>query len=303
MSVITTGNHPKALWPGVEAWWGLEYNKHPDETSDLFNVKTSKKAYEELVEATGFGLAQVKSQGSSISYDSAQQGAVTRAIHVVYGLGYIVTEEELEDNLYMEVSQGRVSSLAFSMMTTKNINGANVYNRAFNSSYVFGDGKELCATDHPTLDGTQSNELSVAAALSETSLEDMLVQIGQAKNSRGLQIGLRGDSLIVPVNLQFEAARILKSVLQNDTANNAVNAIKAMGMLPGGVKVNHYLTDTNNWFVRTNIATAGLTMYQRRAIAFARDNDFDTGNAKAKATERYSFTCGDFRALYGSTPA
>ncbi len=303
MAIISTGNHPKALWPGVEAWWGLEYNKHPDETVDLFDVKTSKKAYEELVESTGFGLAQVKPQGGGITYDTHQQGPTTRAIHVVYGLGYIVTEEELEDNQYMEVSEGRVSALAFSMMTTKNINGANVYNRAFNSSYTFGDGKELCATDHSTLSGNQSNELAVGAALSETSLEDILIQIGQAKNNRGLQIGLKGQSLIVPVNLQFEAARIMQSVQQSGTANNDINAIKAMGLLPGGVKVNHYLTDTNNWFVRTNISNAGMCMFVRRAIAFARDNDFDTGNAKAKATERYSFTNGDFRAVYGSAPA
>ncbi len=303
MSVITTGNHPKALWPGVEAFWGLSYAKHRDETQDLFDVKNSRKAYEELVESTSFGLAQVKSQGSSISYDSHQQGPVTRAIHVTYGLGYIVTEEELEDNLYMEVSEGRVSGLAFSIATTDNINGANIYNRAFNSSYVFGDGVEICSTAHPTLDGTQSNELAVGAALSETSLEDLLIQIGQAKNSRGLQISFMGQSLHVPVNLEFEATRILQSVLQNDTANNAVNAIKQLGLLPGGVKVNHYFTDTNNWFVRTNIPTAGLTKYIRRAVSFAKDNDFDTGNAKAKATFRNSYTVGDFRALYGSAPA
>jgi len=300
--IISTGNHPKALWPGVYSWWGLEYAKHPDETLDLFDVKTSKKAYEELVESTGFGLAQVKSQGGSITYDTHQQGPVTRAIHVVYGLGYIVTEEELEDNLYMDVSQSRVSALAFSLATTDNINGANVYNRAFNSSYVFGDGKELCATDHPTLSGDQSNELAVGAALSETALEDLLIQIGQAKNNRGLQIRLMGQSLHVPVDQMFEATRILKSVQQNDTANNAVNALKTMGMLPGGVKPNHYFTDTNNWFVRTNIPTAGMCKFIRRPVTFGQDNDFDTGNAKAKATFRSSYTVGDFRAVYGSAP-
>ena len=303
MSVISTGNHPKLLWPGVYSWWGLEYAKHPDETQDLFDVKTSKKAYEELVETTSFGLAQVKPQGGGITYDTHQQGPVTRAIHVVYGLGYNVTEEELEDNLYTDVSMQRVSALAFSMATTKQVNGANIYNRAGNSSYVYGDGKELLATDHPTLSGDQSNELNPGAALSETALEDLLIQIGLAKNNRGLQVALRGDSLIVPVNLQFEASRILKSSLQNDTANNAVNAIKLMGMLPGGVKVNHYLTDTNNWFVRTNVTNSGMCMFIRRAINFQKDNDFDTGNAKSKATERYSFTVGDFRSLFGSLPA
>lgn len=301
--IISTGNHPKALWPGVEAFWGLSYAKHDDQTKDLFEVKKSNKAYEEVVESTSFGLAQVKPQGGSITYDSHQQGPVTRAIHVVYGLGYNVTEEEREDNLYTEVSMGRVSALAFSMFTTKQINGANIYNRAGNSSYTFGDGVELLSTAHPTTSGNQSNELNPGAALSETALEDLLIQIALSKNNRGLQIALRGESLHVPPNLQFEAERILKSSLQNDSGNNAVNAMRSMGLLPKGVKVNNYFTDTNNWFVRTNVPTAGMCMYLRRPITFGKDNDFDTGNAKAKATERYSFTVGDFRALFGSLPA
>jgi len=302
--VIGSGNHPKALWPGVYVFWGLEYARHNDQTADLFDVKTSEKAYEELVQSTSFGLAQVKPQGGSITYDSHQQGYVTRVIHTVYGLGYIVTEEELDDNMYMEVSQGRVSSLAFSMFTTDQIVGANVYNRAGNNAYTFGDGKELLATDHPnTTGGTFSNELNPGAALSETALEDLLIQIGLAKNDRGLQIALQGQSLHVPVNLQFEAERILKSSLQNDTANNAVNAIRSMGLLPGGIKANNYFTDTNNWFIRTNVPTGGLCKFVRRGIRFEKDNDFDTGNAKAKATYRHSYTVADPRSLYGSLPA
>ena len=302
--IISSGNHPKALWPGVYEWWGLEYAKHQDQTADLFDVKTSTKAYEELVQSTSFGLAQIKAQGESITYDAHQQGYVTRAIHVVYGLGYIVTEEELEDNLYMEVSEGRVSSLAFSIFTTDQIVGANVYNRAGNSSYVYGDTKELIATDHPnSTGGTFSNELNPGAALSETALEDMLIQIGNAQDDKGLQINLQGQTLHVPVNLQFEATRILQSVLQNDTANNAVNAIKTMGLLPGGVKVNNYFTDTNNWFIRTNIPSGGMCKFNRRPVRFEKDNDFDTGNAKAKATYRNSYTVADPRALYGSLPA
>jgi hypothetical protein len=302
--VIGSGNHPKALWPGVYAWWGLEYAKHPDQTAAIFDIKTSAKAYEELVQSTSFGLAQVKAQGSSITYDSNQQGYVTRAIHAVYGLGYIVTEEELEDNLYMEVSNGRVSSLAFSMFTTDQIVGANIYNRAGNSSFTFGDGKELIATDHPnSTGGTFSNELNPGAALSETALEDLLIQIGLAKNDRGLQIALQGKSLHVPVNLQFEAERILKSTLQNDTANNAINAIKNMGLLPNGCYPNNYFTDTNNWFVRTNVPVGGMCKFIRRPVRFEKDNDFDTGNAKAKSTYRHSYTVADPRALYGSLPA
>lgn len=300
----SSGNHPKALWPGVYAWWGLQYAQHRDQTMDLFDVKTSEKAYEELVQSTSFGLAQVKAQGASITYDSHQQGYVTRAIHVVYGLGYIVTEEELEDNLYTEVSNGRVSSLAFSMFTTDQIVGANVYNRAGNASYPFGDGKELIATDHPnSTGGTFSNELNPGAALSETALEDLLIQIGLATNDKGLKIALMGQTLHVPVNLQFEAERIIKSSLQNDTANNAVNAIRSMGLLPGGIKVNNYFDDTNNWFIRTNVPVAGMCKFIRRPIKFEKDNDFSTGNALAKATYRVSYTVGDPRALYGSLPA
>ena len=302
--IISTGNHPKALWPGVYAWWGLEYAKHNDQTMDLFDVHSSGKAYEEMVQSTSFGLAQVKAQGSSITYDSHQQGYVTRAIHTVYGLGYIVTEEELEDNLYMEVSKGRVSSLAFSIFTTDQIIGANIYNRAGNNAYVYGDTKELIATDHPnSTGGTFSNELNPGAALSETALEDLLIQIGNATNDRGLQIALQGQSLHIPVAEQFNAERILKSVWQNDTANNAINAIKSMGLLPGGIKVNNYFTDTNNWFIRTNVPTGGMYKFTRRPTRFEKDNDFDTGNAKAKATFRNSYTVGDPRALYGSLPA
>jgi len=302
--IISSGNHPKALWPGVLVWWGLEYAKHKDQTADLFDKKSSSKAYEEMVQSTSFGLAQVKPQGGSITYEAHQQGYITRAIHVMYGLGYIVTEEELEDNLYMEVSSGRVSSLAFSMFTTDQITGANIYNRAGNSSYAYGDTKELIATDHPnSTGGTFSNELNPGAALSETALEDLLIQIGLAKNDKGLQIALQGQTLHVPVNQQFEAERIIKSSLQNDTANNAVNAIKSMGLLPGGIKVNNYFTDTNNWFIRTNVPTAGMCKFIRRAIRFEKDNDFDTGNAKSKSTYRNSYTVGDPRALFGSLPA
>lgn len=303
MAIISTGNHPKALWPGVYAWWGIEYAKHGDERAALFDMKTSKKAYEELVESTGFNAAPIKTQGGSIHYETHQQGPVTRAIHYVIGQGYIVTEEELEDNLYGEVSNGRASANAFAIHTTVQINAADIYNRAGNPNYTFGDGKELLATDHPTQSGDQSNELNPGAALSETALEDLIIQIGQANNNKGLPIALMAQSLHVPVNLEFEATRILKSALQNDTANNALNALKQLGSIPKGVKVNHYFSDANNYFVRTNVPTAGMCCFVRRAPTFSKDNDFDTGNAKAKGTTRLSFTVGDFRALYGSLPA
>ncbi|MDP6801114.1 MAG: hypothetical protein QF744_14995 [SAR202 cluster bacterium] len=302
MAVITTGNHPKSLWPGIKEWWGRSYDEHTEEFPDLFDKDTSSQAYEEDVEVTGFGLAPVKPEGRSVSYDSETQGTITRATHVAYALGYICTYEELKDGLYEVVSKRRSQALAFSMRQTKENVGANVYNRAFNSSYTFGDGKEILATDHPSLSGDQSNEPATAADLSEAAIEDLIIQIMGATNSRGLKISLMPKALIVPRQLWFEANRILKSVLQNDTANNAINVLQATNALPGGIKVNHYLTDQDAWFMRTN-APRGMMCYEREAVSFAMDNDFDTSNAKAKSYERYSFSVSDWRGLYGSPGA
>ena len=301
-SPISTGNHPKLLWPGIVDIWGRTYNTHGDLCKDIFDVVGSEKAYEEIVEATGFGVAPVKSEGTSTTYDTESQGTVTRATHVAYSLGYIVTKEEMDDNLYSEVSGTRAKANAFSMYTTKETVAANVYNRAFTSTYSYGDGKEICATDHPTLSGDQSNELSTAADLSEASLEDLLIQVMNAKNSRGLRIALQGRTLHVAPGNVFNANRILKSTLQNDTANNAINVVRSSGFLPGGLKVNNYFSDADAWFVRTD-APSGMTLFQRKSAEFTQDNDFDTDNAKAKCYERYSFTVGDFRSLYGSPGA
>lgn len=302
MGVIYTSNHPKALWPGVKAWFGRMYDEHQEEYSKIFDRDSSTRAYEERVELTGFGLAPIKNQGGSISYDSETQGITSRLTNVTYALGYVVTMEELQDNLYEMVSKRRSKALAFSMRQTKETVAANILNRGFNSDYTGGDGKELLATDHPTLDGTQSNELTVAADLSEAALEDLLVQIMQAKNSRGLRIALKGDKLIVPPALFYEANRILKSALQNDTANNAINALKATNALPGGIVLNHYLTDTDAWFIKTN-CPEGLIYQERMAMEFEQDNDFDTKNAKAAAVERYTFGWCDFRSIFGSPGA
>lgn len=302
MSVISTGNHPKALWPGVEAFWGAKYDEHPMECKDLFDWKDSDQAYEETVETTSFGLAPVKTSTGSISYDSHTQGAVNRFTHVAYALGYIVTYEEIKDNLYKSKSFQRAEMNAFSMRQTKEHVAANVYNRAFNSSYTFGDGVELISTAHPTASGNQSNHLTVAADLSEAALEDLGIQVMTAKNSRGLKISLMMRSLHVHPNNWFEANRILKSVLQNDSANNAVNVLKATNAIPEGVKMNHYFTDTDAWFIRTN-APNGMTAYQREAVSFGQDNDFDTKNAKAAAYERYSVGASDWRGVFGSPGA
>lgn len=300
--VITTGNHPKALWPGIKAWWGRVYDEHVEEFTDLFDVETSSRAYEEDVEVTGFGLAPVKAEGAGVSYDSESQQTVSRYTHVAYALGYIVTYEELSDNLYEMVSKRRSQALAFSMRQTKENVHANVYNRGFNSSFTGGDSKELLATDHPTLSGDQSNELAVAADLSEASLEDLIIDIMGATNSRGLKISLMPRCIIVPRQLWFETNRILQSTLQNDTANNAVNVLRATNALPEGIKVNHYLTDADAWFIRTNVPR-GLISYQREAASFTMDNDFDTSNAKSKCYERYVPKWTDFRGLFGSPGA
>ena len=295
---ITTGNHPKALWPGMHAFFGAQYKEHPEEYREIFSIEKSSKNYEEDTKIAGFGLAPVKTEGGGVSYDTESQGYTKRYSHTVYGLGYIVTEEELEDNLYEQVSRKRIKRLSFSMRQTKEIVGANVLNRAFNSSYTGGDAKELCATDHPSLAGNFQNELTTAADLSEAALEDMVILIGQAKNERGLNIALRPKKLIVPVNLMFEAKRILKSENQSGTANNDINALKGMF----DFTVNHYLTDTDAWFMTTDCPN-GLTMFERRALSFQQDSDFDTANAKAKATMRFSVGWTDPLGAFGSPGA
>lgn len=304
MAVITTGSHPKALWPGIYKIWGMDYNQHGLQCKELFDEKTSMKNFEELVQSTSFGLAPKKAQGAAVVYDSHSQGQIQRAIHDVYGLGWIVTREEMEDNQYAEFAAARTRMLAQSMIQTKETVGANIYNRAFNSAYTYADGIELCSTVNVnTSGGTWSNELSVGAVLSEPALEDIDIQIRDAVNDRGLRIKLKPQSLHIPTAEVHNAHRILNSTLQSGTANNDANSLRDQGIFPNGVKVNNYFDDTNNWFVRTDIKDAGLILFMRRAIEFTKDNDFDTENAKAKATERYIFTVGDKRAIYGSAPA
>lgn len=303
MAVITSGNHPKLLWPGVNKIWGRSYGEHPLECTSIFDSEGSNQSYEEDVHVTGFGLAPVKAEGNSTTYDSETQGYTSRYTNVAYSLGFIVTREEIDDNLYMKRAGTRAAALAFSMRQTKENVGANVLNRAFNNSYTGGDGLELCSTAHTDdVGGTWSNELATAADLSEASLEDMLVQISNAKNGKNLKISLMGQKLIIPTALQFEAERILKSSQRVATSDNDINAMASRGMLPGGIVINHYLTDTDAWFVKTN-CPEGLKLYNRVGIEFSKDNDFDTDNAKAKAYERYSFGWTDPRGLYGTPGA
>jgi hypothetical protein len=301
MAVITTGAHPKALWPGVYSWFGAKYSEHEREYPELFDIKSSRKNFEELVENKGFGLAPVKPEGSSTMYEGQLQGYTSRFLHVAYSLGYIVTREELADNLYNEVSMQRAESLAFSIRQTEENVGANVYNRAFSATYTGGDGKELLATNHPSDAGDQSNELATAADFSEAALEDLTIQIMNAKNPKGLKISLRPKVLIGPTNLVYDFERVLKSTLRVDSANNDINALRSAGVIPRAV-VNHYLTDTDAWFVRTD-ASNGLCWFDRENVEFKKDEDFDTDNAKAKAYRRASAGWSDWRGLYGSPGA
>lgn len=302
MAIITTGNHPKNLWPGVKAWWGRQYGEHQVEYTDLFDTDTSKKNYEEDVQLTGFGLAPIKAQGASVSYDSETQGFTTRYTHVAYALGYIVTREERDDSLYVEVSKRRAQANAFSMRQTKEIVAANVYNRATTAGYTGGDGIVLLSASHTSTAGTWSNILATAADLSEAALEDLLIQIMTATNDKGLKIALMPQSLHIHPSEWFNANRILKSTLQNDTANNAVNVLKMVNALPKGIKMNHYFTDTDAWFIRTN-APRGMICYDRAKDELKMDNDFSTDNALAKSYERYSFGWTDPRGIFGSIGA
>lgn len=303
MSVITTGAWPKALWEGVHEFFGLQYDEHPEEWPELFEKLNSDKKYEEDVQGSSFGLAPTKGEGAAVAYDGESQGWISRYTHVAYALGFIVTREDRDDNLYEEIAMGRAGRLSFSMRQTKETVLANVYNRAFNSSYTGGDGKELLATDHPVVGGgTQSNELSTAADFSEAALEDLLILIDGAENERGHKIGITGQKLIVPRQLRFDVERVMQSEYQTGTANNDINPIAKGRYLPQGFAVNHYLTDPDAWFVRTN-CPSGMRMFERVATELSQDNDFDTENMKAKAYMRFSGGWSDWRGLYGSPGA
>lgn len=300
--VITTNTLPKALWPGVKKWYGTEYDRFAAIWPQMFDVETSEQSYEEIVETVGFGLMNQKAQGASLTYDTAAQGVVSRFTHITYGIGYIVTMEEIADNLYEKLSFKRAGLLARSVAESQEITHANVFNRAFSASYTGGDGVALCSTAHPTANGTQSNRLAVDADLSEASLEDMLILVSDAKDSRGLRFRNMAQQLYIPKELQFEATRILKSVLQNDTANNAANAVKEMGLIPKGALVNPYFDDVDAWFIRTNCPDS-LLHFWRMEPKFDTDNDFDTKNFKAATLARWSQGWANWRGLYGTQGA
>ena len=303
VGVITTGNISRLLQEGVKNVFGQAYNKHETQWDKLFDTEQSRKAFEQDQQFEGFGLAPVKQEGAGVAYDSQQEGFSPKFQNLTYAKGFIVTKEAIDDNLY-NLFNLRARALAFSMQQTKENVAANVYNRGFNSAFLMsgGDGVELFSTAHingPSDPTTFSNELATPAALSEASLEDLLIQINEATDPRGLRIALRGQRLIVPPKLGFEAERILRSTLQNDTANNAINAIRSTGMLPGGSTINNYLTSDTAWFIKTD-APDGIKHFNRQSVAFDQDMDFGTSNARFKADERYSFGWSDPRGAYGS---
>ncbi len=303
MGIINTGTHPKALWPGVYAMFGMSYNNR-DQWRDLVKTATSEKNREEMVQNNGFGLAAVKEQGGAIGYDTTSQGGTAIAQHIVYGLGYVVTREAIEDNLYEKLAMGRAKALKRAMIETKNIVVANWFNNGFDTNYTVGpDVKPMFSASHTSSVGNQSNLLSTAADLSEASLEDLVIQANGAVDDRGNKVALQVMSLHIPRQLEFDAARILKSINQNDTANNAINALRALGTFPEGFKVNNFFTDSDAFFIKTDIDEGALTLFQRRELEFTKDNDFGTENALAKATERYSVQIGDFRSFFGSAGA
>ena len=289
----------KELEPGLNALFGLEYKRYENEHAEIFDTETSDRAFEEEVMLSGFGNAATKAEGAGISYDQAQETFTSRYTHETIALAFSITEEAIEDNLYDRLASRYTKALARSMANTKQVKAASVLNNAFNTNYLGGDGKELCATDHGTINGTVSNELATAADLNETSLEQALIDIAAFTDERGLKIAAQGMKLIIPSALQFTADRLMNSANRVGTADNDINAVKNMGMIPQGYVVNHYLTDDDAFFIKTDVPN-GLKHFERAAIKTAMEGDFDTGNMRYKARERYSFGWSDFRGIFGS---
>jgi hypothetical protein len=297
----------KELEPGLNALFGLEYNRYDNEHAEIFITETSDRAFEEEVMLSGFASAAAKSEGAPVVFDDATEAYTSRYTHQTFALAFAITEEAIEDNLYDRLAARYTRALARSMSQTKQQIAADVLNNAFNSSVTGGDGVELCATNHPLANGgTFRNELSTAADLSETSLEQSLIDIAAFVDERGLKIALQGIKLIIPKELQFTAERVLKTPLStnqsNNFAKNDINAVLNMGMIPQGYRVNHFLTDTDAFFIMTD-APNGLKHFVRSPIKTAIEGDFDTGNVRFKARERYSFGFSDARGIFGSPGA
>ena len=300
---ITRSQLLKELEPGLNALFGMEYDRYDNEHAEIFDSESSDRAFEEEVMLSGFGQAPVKGEGAAITYDTAGEAFTARYTHETIALAFAITEEAVEDNLYDKLSSRYTRALARSMSNTKQVKGASVLNNAFSSSYVGGDGVSLVNNAHPTTGGGNwSNTLATAADLNETSLEQALIDIAAFIDERGLKIALRGMKLILPPALQFTAERILKSEQRVSTSDNDINALKSGGYMPQGFTINHFLTDPDAWFVKTD-APNGMKHFVRSPLKTAMEGDFETGNARYKARERYSFGWSDPRAMYGSPGA
>ena len=298
---ISRGQLVKELEPGLNALFGLEYNNYANEHAEIFDTENSDRAFEEEVMLSGFANAPIKAEGTGVSFDNAQETFTARYTHETLALAFAITEEAIEDNLYDRLASRYTKALARSMANTKQVKAAKVLNNGFGTADG-GDGKELLATDHPIVSGTEQNELTTAADLNETSLEQALIDIAALTDERGLKIAARGMKLIVPSALQFTAERLMKSTQRVGTADNDINAVVSMGMIPQGYSVNHYLTDTDAWFIKTDVPN-GLKHFVRAPLKTAMEGDFTTGNVRYKARERYSFGFSDWRGIFGSPGA
>ena len=292
----------KELLPGLNALFGMEYAKYGEEHKEIFESESSDRSFEEEVKLSGFGAAPVKNEGSAIDYDNAQEAFTARYTHETIAMGFSVTEEAIEDNLYDSLSSRYTKALARAMAYTKQVKAATILNGAFSGS-TYGDGKALCVTDHPLVGGgTNSNRPTVAADLNETSLEAAVIQLAGWTDERGLLIAAKPRKLVIPPALQFVATRLLDTEGRVGTADNDLNAIRNNGSIPEGYTVNHYLTDTDAWFLTTDVPN-GLKHFVRTPMSTSMDADFDTGNSRYKARERYSFGVSDPLGIFGSPGA
>ena len=293
----------KELLPGLNALFGLEYATYGQEHKEIYETETSERSFEEETKLSGFSAAPVKNEGSAVAYDNAQEAWTARYTHETIAMGFSITEEAIEDNLYDSLSARYTKALARAMAYTKQVKAANVLNNAFNTSVTYGDGVSLCNTAHPLVSGgTNSNRPATAADLNETSLENAVIQIAAWTDERGLLIAAKPKKLVVPPALMFVATRLLETELRVGTNDNDINAIKSNGSIPEGYTVNHYLTDTNAWFLTTDVPN-GLKHFVRMPLDTKMDGDFDTGNVRYKARERYSFGVSDPLGIFGSPGA
>ena len=301
MSAISRSNYRDFLWPGIKTTFGTSYKGYENgaEYKQIFEIRNSVQAYEKLVALSGLGLVPQKTEGDAVVYDTMKQGYDTKVNHYTYASGFIITMEELQDNLYPQIAAERPQNLAFVFKQTKEIIGANVLNRAFSGTYPGGDAVSLCNNSHPIQGGVVSNNLNPAADLSEAALEQAIINISDFVDNRGNKIAIIPQKLIVAPGNMFEAKRILGNPDRPDTAERDINAMYHMNSLPKGYIVNHYLEDPDAWFIQTD-AQNGLLYFQRTAMDFTADNDYDTRNAKYSGIERFSFAWGDYRGIYGS---